>query len=131
MNNIQTFKFNTKDITCYVVNGGPYFRGNDVSSILGYARLGKAIIDHVPDRFKQSYESLISSVGYPKTGHLDYNDKTTMYINEAGLYKLIFRSKNKQAEAFSDWVCSEVLPSIRKHGAYITKEKAIELYGFN
>ena len=80
---------------------------------------------------KQSYQSLISSVGPPKTGGLDHNDKTTLYINEAGIYKLIFRSKNKQAEAVSDWVCSEVLPSIRKHGAYITKEKAIELYGFN
>ena len=52
-----------------------------------------------------------------------------MYINEAYLYKLIFCSKNKQAEAFSDWVCCEVLSSIRKHCAYITKEKAIELYG--
>ena len=112
-------------------NGEPWFTGNVVASILGYARLGKAIIDHAPDWFKRSYENLISSVGYPKTGHLDYNDKTTMYINEAGLYKLIFRLKNKQAEAFSDWVCSEVLPSIRKHGAYITKEKAIELYGMS
>ena len=93
MNNIQTFKFNTKDITCYVVNGDPYFRGNDVSSILGYACPGKAIIDHVPDRFKQSYQSLISSVGNPKTSHRDYNGKTTRLFNEAGLYKLIFRSK--------------------------------------
>ena len=71
----------------------------------------------------------MSSVGRIETMRLDHNKKTTLYINEAGLYKLIFRSKNKQAEAFSDWVCSEVLPSIRKHGAYITKEKAIELYG--
>ena len=71
----------------------------------------------------------MSSVGRIETMRLDHNDKTTLYINEAGLYKLIFRSKNKQAEAFSDWVCCEVLPSIRKHGAYITKEKAIELYG--
>ena len=51
-----------------------------------------------------------------------------IYISESGLCKLIFRSKAKHAEEFTDWVCSVVLPSIRKHGAYITKEKAIELY---
>ena len=129
MTNIQTFQFNTKDITCHVVNGDPWFKGNDIASILGYARPNNAVREHIPEKFKQSYQSLISSVGPPKTGGLDHNDKTTLYINEAGLYKLIFRSKNKQAEAFSDWVCCEVLPSIRKHGAYITKEKAIELYG--
>ena len=52
-----------------------------------------------------------------------------MYINEAGMCKLIFRSKNKQAEAFTDSVCSKVLSSIRKHGECITREKAIELFG--
>ena len=51
-----------------------------------------------------------------------------MYINEPGLYKRIFRSKAKHAEEFTDWVCSEALPSSKKHGAYITREKAIELY---
>ena len=50
-------------------------------------------------------------------------------MNESGLYALIFGSKKHEAKVFKQWVCSEVLPSIRKHGAYITKEKAIELYG--
>jgi prophage antirepressor-like protein len=50
-------------------------------------------------------------------------------MSGVGLYKFIFRSKNKQVEAFTDWVCSEVLLSIKKHGAYITKIKAIALFG--
>ena len=82
MNNIQTFKFNTKDITCYVVNGDPYFRGKDVASILGCTQPGPAIRDHVPENCKHTYESLMSSVGRIETMRLDHNDKTTLYINE-------------------------------------------------
>ena len=74
-------------------NGEPWFTGDVVASILGYARLGKAIIDHIPEKFKQSYTSLISSVGCPKKGPLDYNDKTTMSNNEVGLYRLMFQVK--------------------------------------
>ena len=47
-------------------NGEPWFTGDVVASILGYARLGNAIIDHIPEKFKQAYTSLISSVGCPK-----------------------------------------------------------------
>ena len=60
---------------------------------------------------------------------MDHNEKNTIYINESGLYALIFGSKKKEANLFKTWVCSEILPSIKKHGAYITKEKAIELFG--
>lgn len=41
------------------------------------------------------------------------------YINEANLYKCIFQSRKPEAEKFQDWVCDEVLPSIRKTGGYI------------
>jgi prophage antirepressor-like protein len=47
-----------------------------------------------------------------------------IYINEKNLYKIIMRSNKPQAEQFQDWVCGEVLPSIRKHGAYMTDEVA-------
>ncbi|MEK4894210.1 phage antirepressor [Bacillus sp. FSL M7-0996] len=43
-------------------------------------------------------------------------------INESGLYSLILRSRKPQAKAFKKWVTSEVLPSIRKHGAYMTDQ---------
>ncbi len=49
------------------------------------------------------------------------------FINESNLYKLTFQSRKPQAEKFSDWVTSEVLPSIRKHGAYLTPEKVEEV----
>ena len=43
------------------------------------------------------------------------------FITESGVYKLIFKSKKKEAEKFQDWVTDEVLPTIRKHGAYMTE----------
>ncbi len=47
-----------------------------------------------------------------------------VYINEKNIYKIIMRSDKPQAEKFQDWVCGEVLPSIRKHGAYMIDEVA-------
>ena len=92
MSEIQTSSFNVQvGKLCFY--GQPWFKENDIASILGYARLGKAIIDHIPDKFKQSYTSLISSVGCPKKGPLDYNDKTTMSNYEVGLYRLMFQVK--------------------------------------
>lgn len=44
------------------------------------------------------------------------------FVNESGLYRTIFKSRKEKALEFQDWVCSEVIPSIRKHGAYITDE---------
>ena len=44
------------------------------------------------------------------------------FVNESGLYRIIFKSRKEKALEFQDWVCSEVIPSIRKHGAYITED---------
>ena len=68
MNKIQTFQFNAKDITCHVVNGGPWFKGNDIASNFGYARPKTSAREHIPETFKHAYQSLISSVVPPKTG---------------------------------------------------------------
>lgn len=49
-------------------------------------------------------------------------EQLATFINEANLYKCIFQSRKKSAEEFTDWVTGEILPSIRKHGAYMTNE---------
>lgn len=49
------------------------------------------------------------------------------YINESNLYKTIFQSRKEEAEQFTEWVTSEVLPAIRKTGAYLTDEKAYDI----
>lgn len=93
------------------MNGEPWFVGKDVAEVLGYQNASKAIADHVDDEDKLNNESL-SSLGQ-RGGWL---------INESGLYSLVMQSKLPKAKEFKRWVTSEVLPTIRKHGAYMTPE---------
>ena len=112
MNDITIFnhpEFGT--VRTVEINGESYFVGKDVATILGYQNASKALIDHVDDEDKLNNETL-SSLGQ-RGGWL---------INESGLYSLILSSKLPKAKEFKRWVTSEILPSIRKHGAYMTPE---------
>lgn len=88
-----------------------WFVGKDVAEILGYSNTRKALNDHVDDEDK----------GVTKCDTLGGAQEMTI-INESGLYSLILSSKLPKAKEFKRWVTSEVLPSIRKHGAYMTEE---------
>lgn len=115
-NEIQSFNFDNQKVRTLAINGQPYFVGKDVAEILGYKRTADAIRENVPDKFK--------GVGVlPTPG----GKQRVTVISEAGLYKLAFKSHAKNAEKFTDWVASEVLPSIRKHGAYMTDKKIEEV----
>ena len=92
------------------LDGEAFFVGRDVAIALGYAKPENALATHVPDKYKKVT---------PIQGTPGGTQNMTV-INEAGLYKLVMRSKLPNAEKFSDWVCEEVLPSIRKHGVYAT-----------
>ena len=94
------------------INGEPYFVGREVAMILGYAKPENALSTHVDgdDTLKQGV-----------TDNLGRAQNTTL-INESGLYSLILSSKLPKAKEFKRWVTSEVLPSIRKHGAYAVDE---------
>jgi len=111
MDGIQVFKNDIFGAVRIIeVDGIPYFVGKDVAEILGYSNASKALADHVDDEDKLNNESL-SSLGQ-RGGWL---------INESGVYALVFGSKLQKAKEFKHWVTSEVLPSIRKHGAYMTE----------
>lgn len=94
------------------VNNEPWFVGKDVASVLGYAKTRNAIATHVDDDDKKDA---------PIQGALGGEQNMTI-INESGLYSLILSSKLPNAKQFKHWVTSEVLPTIRKHGAYMTPE---------
>ena len=94
------------------VNNEPWFVGKDVASVLGYAKTRNAIATHVDDDDKKDA---------PIQGVLGGEQNMTI-INESGLYSLILSSKLPNAKQFKRWVTSEVLPTIRKHGAYMTPE---------
>ena len=91
------------------VNGKSWFVGEDVAAILGYSDTRKALEDHVNEEDKGVTKCDISSGVQELT-----------VINESGLYSLILSSKLPNAKRFKRWVTSEVLLSLRKHGAYIT-----------
>lgn len=93
------------------IENEPYFVGKDVADILGYQNGSRDINLYVEEEDRLKYK--ISTSGQLREQIL---------VNESGLYSLILASRKKEARAFKRWVTHEVLPSIRKHGAYMTDE---------
>lgn len=112
MNNLQVFKNNTfGNLRVIQKNNQTWFVGKDVADILGYQNGSRDINRHVAEEDRH------------KTMVFDGNqNKETIVINESGLYSLILSSKLPTAKKFKHWVTSDVLPTIRKHGAYMTPE---------
>lgn len=103
MNSLVTFNFKDNQIRTQTVDNEPYFCLRDVCLALG--------LKNSKDRdFNKGVETFYLPT---KSGN-----QNITFINEPNLYRLIFRSNKPQAQAFADWVYSEVLPSIRKTGAY-------------
>lgn len=109
MNELQNFTFDGSTVRTITINDEPYFVGKDVAEVLGYADTFGALKKHVDDEDKQNC----------RNDSFESNRGLTV-INESGLYSLIIGSKLPTAKRFKRWVTSEVLPSIRKHGAYAT-----------
>lgn len=112
MNNLQVFKNNTfGNLRVIQKNNQTWFVGKDVADILGYQNGSRDVNRHVAEEDRH------------KTMVFDGNqNKETIVINESGLYSLILSSKLPTAKKFKHWVTSDVLPTIRKHGAYMTPE---------
>jgi len=90
------------------INGEIYFVAADVCKILEVGDTSNAV-KSLDDDEKGTYN--ISTVG---------GVQKMLIVNESGLYRLIFKSRKPEAKNFQRWVTHEVLPSIRKHGAYMT-----------
>lgn len=99
------------------MNGEAWFVGKDVAEVLGYANTRDALAKHVDDEDKNTVAIHDGIQGNPNQ----------TLINESGLYSLVLQSKLPKAKAFKHWVTSEVLPTIRKHGAYLTPAKVEEI----
>lgn len=114
--NIQPFNFNGNQLSVIInENNDPLFIAKEVTEILGYRSANDAV------RILDADEKGTHKVRTPG------GEQNVIIINESGLYSLILRSKKEEAKAFKKWVTSEVLPSIRKHGAYMTPSKIEEV----
>ena len=117
MTQLSLFDFNGHNIRVYGTTDEPWFLVKDVGEVLGI----------------QNPRDFVSGLKEGQKDDVDLSDtigrtqKMTI-INETALYKMIMKSRKPQAEAFTDWVCGEVLPSIRKRGKYelIKHNEALE-----
>jgi anti-repressor protein len=111
-NEIQQFDFKGTALRTLTDEAGePWFVAKDVCDILGLENSRKATAELDSDE----KNTVTISDGIPG------NPNKTI-ISEPGLYKLIMRSRKPEAKEFQRWVTHEVLPSIRKHGAYMTQQ---------
>ena len=93
------------------IDGEPWFVGRDIARVLGYANPNDALAKRVDEEDK----------GVAKCDTLG-GIQDLVVINESGLYSLILSSKLPTAKTFKRWVTSEILPSVRKYGAYATAD---------
>ncbi len=100
------------------IDGSVWFVGKDAAKSLGYSNTRKALSDHVDDEDKRDGVTIRDPIG---------RLQNPLMINESGIYSLIFGSRLAIAKSFKRWITSEVIPSIRKHGAYITDELLEEI----
>ena len=115
MNQMEIFKNPEFGSIRIIEEDGKYlFCGLDIAAALGYAKPRNAISTHCRGALKR---------GVPTTS----GNQTMTFIPEGDVYRLIVHSRLPSAERFEKWVFDEVLPGIRKHGAYITKEKLWEV----
>lgn len=95
------------EIRTIMINGEPWFVGNDCAKALGFKDPYSGVRKNVDDEDKQTC---------PVGSGAEMRNMNV--INESGLYSLIFGSKLESAKKFKRWVTSEVLPQIRRTGTY-------------
>ncbi|TLE14487.1 antirepressor, BRO family protein [Helicobacter apodemus] len=103
---LQVFKNLNFEVRWVVIENEPHFVASDVCKALGYLNARDALLRHCKEDVVK-HDTLTNG-----------GKQTINYVNESGLYALIFGSALPQAKAFKKWITSEVLPSIRKQGFY-------------
>lgn len=117
MNEIQTFNFKNSGVRTFVdENGNPWFCAKDVCDILGYKNSRDAVSRHTKSEGVVKRD-LVKTLSNGRQQGFE-----TTFIDERNVYRLVLRSEIPDAEPFQDWVCGEVLPTIRKTGSYGTPQ---------
>lgn len=112
MNNLMVFE--NKQVEVFQWNGQVLFNPKHVAECLD--------IKNVNDNIRGMNKKQVIKLTNSKIGITDFrklHNTGENFLTESGVYKLIFKSKKKEAEKFQDWVTDEVLPQIRKTGGYI------------
>jgi prophage antirepressor-like protein len=105
-NQLQLFEYGTSPVRTLTIDGDPWFVARDVCNVFGLVNVARSL-SRLPDEYRQ--HRTVNTLGGPQS---------VSVISEPGVYWLAFSSRKPQAEAFTNWVTQEVLPSIRKTGKY-------------
>ena len=115
----KVFHYEENEISVIKCRDDIWFKAKQVATLLGYLDPGRSIRRNVDSEDKVMLERLIEKGRAKSASPLVSNlQGSTFYLNEYGLYSLIFGSKLESAKAFRRWVTKDVLPSIRKTGRY-------------
>ena len=109
MNNMQVFDFKENPVRIINENNEPWFHAGDVCGTLGYGNPRQAVESHVDEDDVQRLDT-IDALG---------RTQQVNFVNESGVYALIFGSTKPEAKAFKRWVTHDILPALRKDGHYI------------
>lgn len=112
-NSLQLFNYNEKQMRTVIINGTTWFVLKDVCDILGITHIKDTVNRLDSDEVGQT--EVIDSLGRKQLAYI---------VNESGLYNVILRSDKPEAKPFRKWVTSEVLPSVRTTGVYMTGNAA-------
>lgn len=126
---IQIFNFENHNVEVIMVNGEPLFNARHVGACLDMTEStvwNYTSLMSVKQVVKLTNEKLVSS-NLRLTDVRKLHNTGENFLTEKGVYKLILKSRKPSAEKFQDWVCDEVLPSIRKHGMYATPQTINEM----
>lgn len=116
MNEIKIFKNEDfGEVRTIEIDNEPWFIGKDVADVLGYQNGSRDVNRHVDEEDRQKIMAFDGS-----------QDRETIIINESGLYSMILSSQLPTAKRFKRWITSEVIPQIRKTGAYHTPKTYAE-----
>lgn len=115
MNDVKIFE-NPEfgEVRTVVIDDEPWFVGKDVAAALGYENPQKALRDHVDNEDKKMGERNVTPSIKDSLGREQY----PVFINESGVYSLVFGSKLESAKKFKRWITHDVIPAIRKTGGY-------------
>ena len=107
------FSFHAHQIRTALIDKHPWFTAKDVCAALGIKWNGRATLLAIPSDWQRVWKLHTHQRGL----------QSVLIINEPAVYKLAFRSNKPEADAFTNWVASEVLPAIRKTGKYEAKPR--------
>ena len=114
---LQVFSYNGKELRTTEQNGVIWFVAKDICDMLGHTNARKAV------KSLDNDEKMTVTNSYSHSGQRGGAQYMT-FVNEPGMYKLIFKSRKEAAKEFTRWVTHEVLPQIRQHGMYLTDKVA-------